>query len=55
MNTIKQQELTPLQKRILKEWQKTKVVHPSMRQIAKKIGCSNQTVWKTVEKYAPKE
>lgn len=41
---------TPLQKAILKAWTKTKVVHPSLREIAQKVGCSTETVFVTLRK-----
>ena len=43
-------KLTKLQQRVLKEWNKTKVVHPSYRQIAKKLGCSTSTVFSAIKK-----
>ncbi len=45
------QKLTSLQVKILNSWNKTKVVHPSYGEVAEKIGCSVDTVFRTVKKY----
>lgn len=42
---------TPLQRQIIKEWLKTKVVHPSHREIANKVNCSTETVFKIIKRY----
>lgn len=44
-------KLTPLQVKILNNWNKTKVVHPSYGEVAEKTGCSVDTVFRTVKKY----
>lgn len=45
------QTLTPLQIRIVKEWEKKILVHPSYSSIAKKLGCSDETIHRTIKKY----
>ena len=42
---------TPLQTNIIEAWKKTKVVHPSYGGIAKELGCSPDTVYRTVQIY----
>lgn len=51
MNTLKNAELTALQKAIIKEWNKTFIAHPSHRTIAKKLKCSKETVSRAIERY----
>ncbi len=43
--------MTDLQNNIIKRWKQTKVVHPSYGEVAKAIGCSADTVFRTVKKY----
>lgn len=42
---------TTLQRQIIQAWKKTKVIHPSYTEIAKKVGCNRQTVFKIVGRY----
>lgn len=52
MNTYeKSPELTPLQKKIINEWQKMILVHPSYPKIAKKLRCSPETVQRAIHKF----
>ncbi len=39
----------PLQTAILTSWKKTRLTHPSYGEIAKELGCSAHTVYKTVQ------
>ena len=43
--------MTERQQNIIKEWQKTKVVHPTYGEIARKLGHPKSYVWKTVMAY----
>lgn len=40
-----------LHQAILREYSKTKVVHPSIREIAKKVKCSTETVHKVITRF----
>jgi DNA-binding MarR family transcriptional regulator len=42
------------QKNIIKEWEKTKIVHPSYGEIAKKLNLSKSYVVSVVKKYLAK-
>jgi hypothetical protein len=42
---------TSLQTNIIEAWKKTKVVHPSYGSIAKDLGCSPDSVYRTVQIY----
>jgi translation initiation factor 2 alpha subunit (eIF-2alpha) len=42
---------TPLQQAIIDSWKKTVKVHPSYGSIAKQLGCSPDTVYRTVQIY----
>lgn len=44
-----EKEYTELQKKIIKAWKNTIVVHPSYGKIAKDLGCSPDTVYRTVQ------
>lgn len=44
------ENLTPLQKKIITEWNKTIIVHPSMRTIAEAADCSVATVHKVISR-----
>lgn len=39
---------------IIKEWQKTKIVHPSYGEIAKKVKVSKAYVYEVVQKFLQK-
>lgn len=43
--------MTERQKEIIKEWEKTKVVHPTYGEIARKVGTGKSYVYKTVQEY----
>jgi len=42
---------TDKQKAIIKFWKQTRMVHPTYGEIAKKVGCSKQTVYKIVQRH----
>ena len=45
------EDLTSLQKKIINRWEKMEVVHSSYGKIAKELGCSADTVYRTVQKF----
>ncbi len=42
---------TSLQQTIIEKWEKTYIGHPSYGSIAKELGCSPDTVYRTIQKY----
>lgn len=40
---------------IIAEWKKTKVVHPSYGEIAKRVGLTKQYVWRVIQDYLKKQ
>ena len=51
MNIYKPIELTALQKRVIKEWEKTYIAHPSQLTIARKLQCSKETVGRAIKRH----
>lgn len=47
----KQPKLTELQEKIIKEWEKVFLAHPSHTTIARKLKCSKETVHRAIQKY----
>lgn len=43
--------MTDRQREIIKEWEKTKVVHPSYQEIADKVGSPKSYCHKVIQKY----
>lgn len=43
--------MTDRQREIIKEWEKTKVVHPSYQEIANKVGATKGYCFKIVQRY----
>lgn len=43
--------MTDKQRDIIKEWEKTKVVHPTYGEIAKKVGATKAYCFKIVQRY----
>lgn len=42
---------TPLKARIIKEWEKVELKHPSYSVIGKKVGCDKTYVFKVIKQY----
>lgn len=43
--------MTELEKKIIKEWDKVELKHPSLGDVAKKVGCTKSYVHQTIKVY----